>query len=215
MIADNLFTNVPDQLPDEQIMTLLQAPNVRIERIVSTGHATAPDQWYDQDEAEWVVVLAGSAGLIFEGETEPRRLEPGSYVHIGAHVRHRVAWTDPSTPTVWLAIHFNPDVPEGFQYVARNLRRRCIASRRDRSWGHGLDVRIFDEDGSLLNDVTFVCYPEHADYDSFQKKSTRELIAAAAERLSSGVHEKTLCDARQYGLQINFSFTRPDADAES
>lgn len=108
MTADNLFTNVPRQLADEQVVTLLRAPNVRIERIVSTGHATAPGQWYDQDQAEWVLVLAGSAGLLFEGETEPRRLEPGSYVQIAAHVRHRVAWTDPATPTVWLAIHYGP-----------------------------------------------------------------------------------------------------------
>jgi cupin 2 domain-containing protein len=108
MMADNLFANVPCELPDEQITTLLQAPNVRIERIVSTGHATVPGQWYDQDQPEWVLVVAGSAGLLFEGETEPRLLEPGSYVHIAAHVRHRVAWTDPSTPTVWLAIHYHP-----------------------------------------------------------------------------------------------------------
>jgi cupin 2 domain-containing protein len=107
MIADNLFTNVPRQLPDEEIVTLLQAPNVRIERIVSTGQATAAGQWYDQVQAEWVLVLAGSAGLIFEGETEPRLLEAGSYVHIAPHVRHRVAWTDASTPTVWLAIHYH------------------------------------------------------------------------------------------------------------
>jgi cupin 2 domain-containing protein len=106
MTADNLFSDVPRALPDEQIMTLLQTPHVRIERIVSTGHATAPGQWYDQDQDEWVIVLAGAAGLFFEGETEPRRLEPGSYVHITAHVRHRVAWTDPSKPTVWLAIHY-------------------------------------------------------------------------------------------------------------
>jgi cupin 2 domain-containing protein len=106
MIAGNLLTNVPRQLRDEQILTLLQAPNVRIERIVSTGHATPPDQWCDQDRDEWVLVLAGSAGLVFEGEAAPRRLEPGSYVHIPAHVRHRVAWTDPATPTVWLAIHY-------------------------------------------------------------------------------------------------------------
>jgi cupin 2 domain-containing protein len=109
MIVDNLLTNVPRQLPDEQIITLLQAPNVRIERIVSIGHATPPNQWYDQHQAEWVLVLAGTAGLLFEGETEPRLLEPGSYVHIAPHVRHRVAWTDPSTPTVWLAIHYQQD----------------------------------------------------------------------------------------------------------
>jgi cupin 2 domain-containing protein len=106
MITDNLFANVANQLPDEQTLELLSARNVRIERIVSTSHATAPDEWYDQDRAEWVVLLAGSAGLIFEGESEPLLLEPGSYVHIAAHVRHRVAWTDLSVPTIWLAVHY-------------------------------------------------------------------------------------------------------------
>jgi cupin 2 domain-containing protein len=106
MMAPNLFADVGRQLPAEQIMELLSSRNVRIERIVSTGHATAPDEWYDQDRAEWVLLLAGSASLIFEGESEPLLLEPGSYVHIAAHVRHRVAWTDRSEPTIWLAIHY-------------------------------------------------------------------------------------------------------------
>jgi cupin 2 domain-containing protein len=106
MIATNLFADIAPELPDEQIVELLSAPNIRIERIVSTGHATAPDKWYDQDRAEWVLVVAGSAGLIFEGDAEPIALEPGSYLHIPAHTRHRVAWTDQSKPTVWLAIHY-------------------------------------------------------------------------------------------------------------
>ena len=106
MMTGNLFANVARQLPHEQIVELLAAPNIRIERIVSTGHATAPDVWYDQDRPEWVLLLAGSAALIFEGGNEPLLLEPGSYVHIDAHVRHRVAWTDPSVPTIWLAIHY-------------------------------------------------------------------------------------------------------------
>ena len=106
MMTGNVFANVAHRLPAEQIVELLSARNVRIERIVSTGHATAPDEWYDQDRAEWVLLLSGSAGLVFEAEPEPRVLEPGSYVHIDAHVRHRVAWTDQSAPTVWLAIHY-------------------------------------------------------------------------------------------------------------
>src|SRR5260221_14751856 len=101
MITDNLFANVAHQLPDEQIVELLSAENVRIERIVSTGHATALDEWYDLKRYEWVLLLAGSAGLIFEGESAPFRLEPGSYVHIAAHVRHRVPRTAPAVPTIW------------------------------------------------------------------------------------------------------------------
>jgi cupin 2 domain-containing protein len=49
MIMGNLFANVPHQSPDEQTEDLLSAPNVRIERIVSIGNATAPNEWYDQD----------------------------------------------------------------------------------------------------------------------------------------------------------------------
>jgi cupin 2 domain-containing protein len=106
MIKGNLLDDVPQRLSDEQIVELLSAPNVRIERIVSIGHATPSDVWYDQDRAEWVLLLAGSAGLMFEGEAEPLLLAPGSYVHIAAHARHRVVWTDRSVPTVWLAIHY-------------------------------------------------------------------------------------------------------------
>jgi cupin 2 domain-containing protein len=106
MITDSLLANVPHELVEEEITELMSAPNIRIERIVSMGHASRPDEWYHQDRAEWVVLLAGSAGLVFEGEAEPVLLEPGTYVHIPAHVRHRVAWTDRSVPTIWLAIHY-------------------------------------------------------------------------------------------------------------
>ena len=75
----NLFANVPHELLEEEITELLSAPNVRIERIVSQGHASPPDEWYDQDRAEWVLLLAGSAGMVFEGEAEPILLEPGSF----------------------------------------------------------------------------------------------------------------------------------------
>ena len=53
-----------------------------------------------------MVLLSGSAGLLFAGETEIRVLRPGDYLLIPAHCRHRVEWTDPVRPTVWLALHF-------------------------------------------------------------------------------------------------------------
>jgi cupin 2 domain-containing protein len=102
----NLLASVPERLDAEQIVTLLAEDNLRIERIVSTGQASPPGFWYDQDWAEWVVVLAGSAGLLFEGEAELRVLQAGDYLLIPAHRRHRVAWTDAQRPTVWLAVHF-------------------------------------------------------------------------------------------------------------
>ena len=105
MKSGNVFAGVAQWLDNEEVVELLSAEDLRIERIVSTGHASPPGFWYDQDRAEWVMLLAGSAGLLFEGESEPRPLKPGDYIHIGAHRRHRIAWTDPAQPTVWLAIH--------------------------------------------------------------------------------------------------------------
>ena len=103
----NVYASLPaGKLTQELVSELLTTPNLRIERIVSTGQASPPDFWYDQDWNEWVILLSGAARLIFENEPEPRSLVPGDYVHIMAHNRHRVVWTDPQQVTVWLAIHF-------------------------------------------------------------------------------------------------------------
>jgi cupin 2 domain-containing protein len=61
-------------LAEEQLIELVAASKQRIIRIVSTGWASPVRFWYDQDRAEWVLVLAGSAGLLIEGEAEPRVL---------------------------------------------------------------------------------------------------------------------------------------------
>jgi cupin 2 domain-containing protein len=106
MKPENLFGDVPDRLPDELFTTLHQVKNLRIERIVSRGHASLPGFWYDQDEHEWVIVLTGSAVIEFEDQPEPVELKPGSYLNIPAHVRHRVAATSPTENTVWLAVHY-------------------------------------------------------------------------------------------------------------
>ncbi len=103
---DNLFAGVKGPTREEVIETLLETPEFRLERIVSTGQATPEGQWYDQERNEWVAVLCGSAGLLFEGEDQIRVMRPGDHVLIPAHRRHRVAWTDPQQQTVWLAIHY-------------------------------------------------------------------------------------------------------------
>ncbi len=107
MLAGNLFANAPERSAEEEEVTtiLAQFPGARIERILSTGQSSQPGFWYDQEQAEWVVLLSGSAGLLFEGEAAPRMLRPGDYIEIPAHARHRVEWTDADEPTVWLAVH--------------------------------------------------------------------------------------------------------------
>ena len=101
-----LFANLPDRpLADEIFDTLLTLPGVRIERIVSTGQASPPGFWYDQPDAEWVVLLRGSASLRFADEAAPRELAPGDWLHIAPHQRHRVERTSVEPPAVWLTLH--------------------------------------------------------------------------------------------------------------
>jgi cupin 2 domain-containing protein len=93
-VTGNLFAGLPGKAAAEAVETLVRSPAVRIERIVSTGQASPPGFWYDEPLDEWVVVLAGSAGLLVAGEDGPRTLRTGDHVHLPAHCRHRVEWTD-------------------------------------------------------------------------------------------------------------------------
>jgi cupin 2 domain-containing protein len=102
----NLLCPLPDAGAAEQIEELLTRPGLRIERIVSLGQASPPGFWYDQDEGEWVILLAGAARLRFVDEDSPRLLRPGDCLDIAPHRRHRVEWADPDTPTVWLAVFY-------------------------------------------------------------------------------------------------------------
>jgi cupin 2 domain-containing protein len=102
----NLLADLPRHLPEELFTTLLEGNAVRIERNVSHGHASAEGFWYDQEQHEWVLVVQGAARLRFEAEEQPVELRPGDWLNIPAHKKHRVEWTTPDEPTVWLAVHY-------------------------------------------------------------------------------------------------------------
>jgi len=105
----NVLAGLPPAGQPEELIEQLAAEDaaspVRIERIVSHGHVTPDGEWYDQDQDEWVLVLQGAARLSFEDRPD-LALTAGEYVNIPAHVRHRVSWTRPDTPTVWLAVFY-------------------------------------------------------------------------------------------------------------
>lgn len=103
----NLFTDLPVDLSKEIIEILAGGKNVRLERIVSHGQSSPEGFWYDQDQAEWVIVLQGEAKLLIEGNAEPIPLQAGDHLTIPAHQRHRVKWTSPDRPTVWLALFYD------------------------------------------------------------------------------------------------------------
>lgn len=101
----NLFTRLPASGNEESFEVLAGHKGVRIERIVSHGQVSPAQGWYDQDDEEWVVVLRGRATIAYpNGDTV--NLAEGDWLHLPAHCRHRVQWTDPGQPTVWLAVHY-------------------------------------------------------------------------------------------------------------
>ena len=100
----NLLSNLPQNLPEELTTVLQQAHGVRIERIVSTGHKSPEGFWYDQPENELIVVLTGAARLQFKDRVV--EMLPGDSINISAHQKHRVEWTSPDEPTVWLAVFY-------------------------------------------------------------------------------------------------------------
>ena len=64
MMAGNLFAGLPLVTETtERIETLLARPGVRIERIVSSGQSSPPGFWYEQADAEWVLLVSGDCLL--------------------------------------------------------------------------------------------------------------------------------------------------------
>lgn len=108
--VSNLLTPLPSASDAEVTERLLSANGVRLERIVSLGQTSPEGFWYDQAEDEWVLLLAGRARLSIAGDPDDRDLGPGDSVYLPAGCRHRVAWTDPVQPTVWLALFLDPSL---------------------------------------------------------------------------------------------------------
>lgn len=101
----NIFSDVPTNLPSEIFEDIISTEAMRIERIISDGHITPNNQWYDQVEHEWVMVLSGYGVIAFEDGRQVT-LKQGDYINIPAHQKHRVIETAMDTKTVWLAIFY-------------------------------------------------------------------------------------------------------------
>lgn len=106
MQSGNLFDAIPLVLPTEITECLLSSAVVRIERILSQGHHSAPGFWYDQPQNEWVLLLQGAAVLRFEQDNQTVQLRPGTYLNIAAHQRHRLESSSAQETTVWLAVFY-------------------------------------------------------------------------------------------------------------
>jgi len=106
----NLF-HIPTSTPTgpeapEVFETLIKTADLLVERIISSGQATPEGEWYDQEVDEWVVLVTGQARIRFE-PGELVELNPGDYLLVPAHRRHRVEHTSVDPRCIWLAIHGN------------------------------------------------------------------------------------------------------------
>ena len=112
MEIKNIFSGIKNQSPEEIFETIIKSNQFKIERIISSGQSTDEEKWCDQDVDEWVILLKGSAGLLFESNNDEIIMKPGDYVNIPAHKKHRVEWTDANEETIWLAVHYQNETCE-------------------------------------------------------------------------------------------------------
>jgi len=103
---NSLLQNIPDDLPEELFETLVKTDGIHIERIVSRGHTSPEQGWYEQDRNEFVLLLKGAARLEFE-DGRSVSMSVGDCLEIQARDKHRVAWTDAEQKTIWVAIHYD------------------------------------------------------------------------------------------------------------
>ena len=103
--VSNLFDRIPKKFDEEVFEILAEKQAVKIERILSKGHTSPQEGWYEQSFDEWVIVMQGSAKIEFDG-SGIEHLGVGDYLNIVAGKKHRVIWTDPDVETVWLAVHY-------------------------------------------------------------------------------------------------------------
>lgn len=106
-VINNLYGNIPAILDEEYFEVLLEDEKFFLERIVSEGQSTPEGTWLCENSEEWVILLQGSAKLIFQPGNPAVTMIPGDYCIIPSEMKHRVEWTDPDIKTVWLALHWS------------------------------------------------------------------------------------------------------------
>lgn len=106
MSFGHFFANLPSNLETEVFEDIVRADSVRIERIISYGQGSPESGWYDQNEHEWVMVVQGSAAILFDNGHE-YVLKAGDYLTIPAHQKHKVLWTEADNTTLWLAVFYS------------------------------------------------------------------------------------------------------------
>ncbi len=105
METKNILSGFTTNLSEEITELITTSENMRIERIISSGQSSPEGFWYDQDDNEFVLLLTGSVRIMFEDESVIH-LNPGDYLTILAHKKHRVEYTSEKEMSIWLAVFY-------------------------------------------------------------------------------------------------------------
>ncbi|MDR2408764.1 MAG: cupin domain-containing protein [Bacteroidales bacterium] len=104
---NNIFDLENISFSDKEVTDILASSrNSRIERIVSFGQTTNENEWYDQIQNEFVLLLQGEARIGFDNGEE-KYLSQGDFLIIPAHARHRVNYTSSQPVCIWLTVFFD------------------------------------------------------------------------------------------------------------
>ena len=98
----NIFDLPELPIPEEFTTILNESPNIRIERIISTGQTS---DWFDQSETEFVVLIEGNAVIEYENGVFVS-MSKGDTLLIESHERHRVCYTSSEPPCIWLCVFY-------------------------------------------------------------------------------------------------------------
>ncbi|MEW6004009.1 MAG: cupin domain-containing protein [Stygiobacter sp.] len=101
----NIFSQIPENITVEIFEKIISSENFFVERIISDGHKSPDNFWYDQNKNEFVLILQGSAIIKYD-DGKIFYLKVGDYLIIPAHQKHRVEETSSKEKTIWLAIHY-------------------------------------------------------------------------------------------------------------
>ncbi|MEG0795239.1 MAG: cupin domain-containing protein [Odoribacter sp.] len=102
MKPENILSNIAGAGEEEQFNLLLNLPNCRIDRIVSSGHSSPKGFWYDQENDEFIYLVQGEATLEFEDHQVT--LKQGDYLHIPKNCKHRLERSSIEPICIWLCV---------------------------------------------------------------------------------------------------------------
>ena len=119
----NIYDKIPESITEEIIEIMYQNPHCKVERIISNGQITTENEWYDQDQEEWIILVQGEATILIEKLQEESsdkcnilncnikeescdkvHMVKGDTLLIKSHQKHRVIYTSQNPLCIWLCV---------------------------------------------------------------------------------------------------------------